>query len=900
MPTIFIDNLPYEVKEGRNLLETCLSLGFDLPYFCWHPAMGSVGACRQCAVKIFKDENDSTGRIMMSCMEAVKEGLRLSIADPTARAFRKQNIEWLMTNHPHDCPVCDEGGSCHLQDMTVMTGHDYRRYTFKKRTHVNQYLGPLLNHEMNRCIQCYRCVRFYREYAGGTDLNVFGAHHHVYFGREKDGVLESPFSGNLAEVCPTGVFTDKTLKQHYTRKWDLTSAPSICQHCSMGCNIIAGERYGKLRCIVNRYNSDVNGYFICDKGRYGYEFVNSVSRIAEPLIRNQPVEAVNETALMRHLEGLVTQFPLVGIGSPRASMESNFALMELVGKENFFQGTNDDQAYLERRMVEMLQQDGLPGVSLKAIENADAVLILGEDIWNTAPMMALAVRQSVMKTAADQAVQQSSLANWHDAAIKELVQDKKGFLANITVADAPLNKLATISAQDCPDNIARLGFAIAQVLHPVLPPVSGIPENDLQKIQLIATALQKAERPVIITGSSSCSETVIKAAYNIVQSLRATGKDAGISFVFPECNSMGLALMNVPSLENALERIRTNSDCTVIVLENDIFRHIVPEKADMFLSRCKHLVVMDSLHNRTTEKAHVLIPSATFAEADGTLVNNEGRAQHYYQVYMPFNPHIKESWKWLDKIKKLKTPSAGRSALHPDECLAELESVLPQFENITGVMPSHQFRINGQSIPREPHRYSGRTAMRAHIAVSEAKPLQDGDSPLTYTMEGYPGIPPESLTPFFWSPGWNSGQAVNKYQQETGGALRNENPGVMLFKHNKDHIGKFITDYPDPFTPIPGKYLLLPQHQLFGSEEMSAYSETLSELIPDMVIALSGNDAKTLGVTDGAMIAIEKNEFSYPLPLKIRNDLKSGIVLVPAGYQAMPYFPWGSWVKLRV
>ena len=241
MPTIYIDNNPYEVKAGKNLLEASLTLGFDLPYFCWHPALGSVGACRQCAIKIFKDEKDTQGKLMMSCMESVKDGLRVSINDTTAKAFREQVIEWLMTNHPHDCPVCDEGGSCHLQDMTVMTGHDYRKYRYKKRTYRNQYLGPFIHHEMNRCIQCYRCVRYYHDYAGGDDLNGFAAHSHVYFGRETDGVLQSPFSGNLAEVCPTGVFTDKTLKEHYTRKWDLTTAPSVCQHCSVGCNIIAAS-----------------------------------------------------------------------------------------------------------------------------------------------------------------------------------------------------------------------------------------------------------------------------------------------------------------------------------------------------------------------------------------------------------------------------------------------------------------------------------------------------------------------------------------------------------------------------------------------------------------------------------------------------------------------------------
>ena len=126
-----------------------------------------------------------------------------------------------MVNHPHDCPVCDEGGECHLQDMTGMNRHVYRRYHGRKRTFHNQDLGPLVNHEMNRCIQCYRCTRFYRDYAGGRDFDALMLRDQVYFGRYQDGVLESEFSGNLVEICPTGVFTDKTLKRHYTRKWDL-------------------------------------------------------------------------------------------------------------------------------------------------------------------------------------------------------------------------------------------------------------------------------------------------------------------------------------------------------------------------------------------------------------------------------------------------------------------------------------------------------------------------------------------------------------------------------------------------------------------------------------------------------------------------------------------------------
>ena len=152
MVTIYIDDKSYEVEKGQNLLQAVLSLGLNLPYFCWHPALGSVGACRQCAVIQYRDEDDKEGNLIMACMQPVQDGMRISIEAAAARKFRASIIEWLMVNHPHDCPVCDEGGECHLQDMTVMTGHNYRKFRFKKRTHRNQYLGPFINHEMNRCI----------------------------------------------------------------------------------------------------------------------------------------------------------------------------------------------------------------------------------------------------------------------------------------------------------------------------------------------------------------------------------------------------------------------------------------------------------------------------------------------------------------------------------------------------------------------------------------------------------------------------------------------------------------------------------------------------------------------------------------------------------------------------
>jgi NADH-quinone oxidoreductase subunit G len=312
--------------------------------------------------------------------------------------MREAVIEWLMIHHPHDCPVCDEGGECQLQDMTVMAGHSLREYRFRKRTFRDQDLGPFVNQEMNRCIQCYRCVRFYRDYAGGRDFDAFFLRDRVFFGRHEDGTLESEFSGNLVEVCPTGVFTDKTLKPHFTRKWDERTAPSVCVHCSIGCNTIPGERYGVLRRIRTRFNGEVNGYFLCDRGRYGYAFVNSERRLRSPFVRGAPAgTTTRRIALERAASFLATGTRAIGIGSPRASLEANFALRALVGPDRFFSGMAEPEHAMVSTILHVLRDGPVRSASLHDVELSDAVFVLGEDVTNTAPMLALALRQSVRR-----------------------------------------------------------------------------------------------------------------------------------------------------------------------------------------------------------------------------------------------------------------------------------------------------------------------------------------------------------------------------------------------------------------------------------------------------------------------------------------------------------------------
>jgi NADH-quinone oxidoreductase subunit G len=553
MGTIYIDGKPYKADSEQNLLHACLSLGFDLPYFCWHAALGSVGACRQCAVKHFKDAKDTHGKIVMACMTPAVPETRISIFDPEAAAFRAGIIEGMMLNHPHDCPVCDEGGECHLQDMTVMTGHNYRRTRFEKRTFHDQYLGPFVYHEMNRCIQCYRCVRFYREYAGGNDLNSLGIRNAVYFARDEDGVLESEFAGNLVEVCPTGVFTDRTLRRHYTRKWDLRMAPSICAHCSVGCNVTIGERYGLLRRVLTRFNREVNGYFLCDRGRFGYEFVNSGRRIRAAKLDG---EFISSEEAARQLQSLVsTGSRPIGIGSPRASLEANFALRQMVGKDRFFAGVADGEWETISSMVEILQTGPARSPSLHDIELSDAVLILGEDVTNSAPRMALSLRQSVRQQPFE-IVQKLRIPSWMDAAVREVVQDRKGPLFIAAPGATRLDDVATRAYRAAPDDVARLGFAVAHEIDPAAPGVVALTEDVRELARVIAGALKAAKRPVVISGASCRSEVVIESAANVARALCDSGHPAGLSFIASECNSFGLALIGARPLREAFSITR--------------------------------------------------------------------------------------------------------------------------------------------------------------------------------------------------------------------------------------------------------------------------------------------------------------------------------------------------------
>ncbi|MGE6240922.1 NADH-quinone oxidoreductase subunit NuoG [Ectopseudomonas guguanensis] len=896
MATIHVDGKDFEVDGADNLLQACLSLGLDIPYFCWHPALGSVGACRQCAVKQYNDENDTRGRIVMSCMTPATDNTWISIDDEESKAFRASVVEWLMTNHPHDCPVCEEGGHCHLQDMTVMTGHNARRYRFTKRTHQNQELGPFIAHEMNRCIACYRCVRYYKDYAGGTDLGVYGAHDNVYFGRVEDGTLESEFSGNLVEVCPTGVFTDKTHSERYNRKWDMQFAPSICHGCSSGCNISPGERYGELRRIENRFNGSVNQYFLCDRGRFGYGYVNREDRPRQPLLAGQ---AIGIDAALDKAAELLKGKRVIGIGSPRASLESNFALRELVGASNFYSGIAASELANIRLIRDILQNGPLPTPTLRDVELHDAIFVLGEDLTQTAARLALALRQAV-KGKATEIAAGARIQDWHMAAVQNVAQHALYPLFIASVAETRLDDVAAESVHAAPADLARIGFAVAHAIDPSAPAVDGLEAEAQALVQRIADALLAAQRPLIVSGASLDDKALIEAAANIASALKNREKNGSLSLVVPEANSLGLALLGGESVDAALDALSNGQADAVIVLENDLYRRADTAKVDAALGAAQTVIVADHQRTATSERAHLLLPAASFAEGDGTLVSLEGRAQRFFQVYEPSyydsNILIREGWRWLHALHStLQGKAVDWTQL--DQVTAACAASNPLLAGIKDAAPSASFRIKGLKLAREPHRYSGRTAMRANISVHEPRQPQDQDTAFAFSMEGYAGSKEDrQQIPFAWSPGWNSPQAWNKFQDEVGGHLRAGDPGVRLLEAAGNALPWFAVNA--AFNPAAGTWQVAPLHHLFGSEENSARAKPIQERMPEPYVALARDEAARLGVNDGALLALRVNGQALRLPLKVRDDLAIGLVGLPLGLPGIPAVIAGASVTL--
>ncbi|MFN2185558.1 MAG: molybdopterin-dependent oxidoreductase, partial [Anaerolineae bacterium] len=362
---------------------------------------------------------------------------------------------------------------------------------------------------------------------------------------------------------------------------------------------------------------------------------------------------------------------------------------------------------------------------------------------------------------------------------------------------------------------------------------------------------------------------------------------ASLCLTVPECNSLGLALLGHRSLEEASDALHGGTVDTVIVLENDLYRREEVAAVDDLLTSARHVIALDHLENQTNVQAHIALPAATFAETSGTLVNNEGRAQRFYQVFVP-EGEVQASWRWVRDLMI----AAGRLEADAwqtlDDLVAAMIEALPVLKQVEDAAPPAALRLVGRKVPREPQRYTARTAMHAQIDINEPKPPEDPDTPLAFSMEGYEGQPPPALIPRYWAPHWNSVQSLNKFQEEIAGPLRGGEPGARLVEPGSESATGILAQAPAAYRPRDGLWLVVPIYHIFGSEELSVLAPGIAELAPAPYLALHPEDAAGLAACAGDELEFRLQDRLYRLPLRLLPTLPKGVAGLPSGLPEGP------------
>ena len=340
MPLLKIDDKEIQVERGTTILEIAIASGIEIPYYCYHPALEVVGSCRMCLVQV-----EGMSKLQVSCNTFVGEvhsdrkvngkyDMVVYTQNELVVKERKNILEFLLLNHPLDCPVCDQAGECYLQDYSFKFGNAHSRFEEEKRVRPNEYLGSQIVINHNRCILCSRCVRFTQEISGTSELFVEARGYNSKIAALEDKPLDNLLAGNVADICPVGALLS-TDYIHKNRIWNLEQKPSVCQDCSVGCNVDVFSQQDQIFRLTARENQDVNGYFMCDIGRYGFHRFEKIERIIHPMVRNGKSfnvldwdEAIKKTADLIEKSKEKT----AGIVSPFHTNESNY-LLGLLMKE---------------------------------------------------------------------------------------------------------------------------------------------------------------------------------------------------------------------------------------------------------------------------------------------------------------------------------------------------------------------------------------------------------------------------------------------------------------------------------------------------------------------------------------------------------------------------------------
>ncbi|MDM8564261.1 NADH-quinone oxidoreductase subunit NuoG [Candidatus Halobeggiatoa sp. HSG11] len=634
MVTIEIDGKSYQAQAGQKLIEVTEANGIDVPRFCYHKKLSIAASCRMCLVEV-----ERAPKPMPACATPIMDGMKVFTRSTKALAAQKAVMEFLLINHPLDCPICDQGGECELQDIAVGYGNDTSNYQEAKRVVISKNLGPLIATEMTRCIHCTRCVRFSKEITGVPEMGDPGRGEHMKIGTYVEKNITSELSGNMIDICPVGALTSKPFR-FSARAWEMQQHNTIAPHDSVGSNIAVHTRRNKVLRVVPRENEAINEVWISDRDRFSYEGLTANDRITSPMIKKDGTwKKVHwDTALAYAVDNLkqIDSKSVGALASPTATVEELFLLQKLM------RGIGSNNIDHRLRQVDFSDQDQAPlfpylGQAITDLENCEAALLIGSHLRKEQPILNHRLRKAGAKVAVFNPIDYEF--NFPVAA--KMVVAPNNWVSNLTgIAKALLGNGLI------PTGMQKL-LADSEVT---------------EEQQAIAEALQTGEKRTVLLGNLATSHP----QFATVRALAATiAKLSGARLGYlPEANNTTGAWLAgaVPHRKAGGEAVVEAGLDAYAMLSQNLKAYVLlglePE-LDSCTGSASCLEAADFVVSLTAYKteaienyADVILPISLFTETSGTYVNAEGLWQSFGGVVNPTGS-TRPAWKVLRVLGNL-------------------------------------------------------------------------------------------------------------------------------------------------------------------------------------------------------------------------------------------------------
>lgn len=633
MIEIELDGKKVEVAPGSMVMHAADKAGTYIPHFCYHKKLSIAANCRMCLVDVEK-----MPKPMPACATPVSQGMVVRTKSDKAIAAQKSVMEFLLINHPLDCPICDQGGECQLQDLAVGYGGTKSRYQEEKRVVFHKEAGPLISmEEMSRCIHCTRCVRFGQEIAGVMELGMSHRGEHAEIETFLGQSIDSELSGNMIDICPVGALTSRPFRYN-ARTWELSRRKSISPHDATGANLVVQVKNDKVMRVVPFENEAVNECWIADRDRYSYEALNSAERLTAPMIKQGGVWSTVDwkTALEYVARGLNSVRADHGAGAIGALVSPHSTLEELYLAGQLVRGLGSENIDYRMRHAEF--ESGQPGarylgMPVAALTQLQAVLLVGSNLRKDHPLFAQRLRQAARNRATVSAIGHQAM-DWA----------------------MPLTQKLVLPAADWVQALADVATAVAALQQTVAPRAGQASEQ----AKAIASELLAGERKAILLGNAAAHHPQASALLALANWIGGqTG--ASVGYLSEAANTVGAQLVGALPGQggmNAAQMIGGALKAALLFNTEPEFDS-APGAAALQTLQGSQMVVTFSPFKANMDVSDVLLPIAPFTETPGTFVNAEGRIQSFHAVTKPLG-ETRPGWKVLRALADvLDLPAMG-------------------------------------------------------------------------------------------------------------------------------------------------------------------------------------------------------------------------------------------------